>query len=229
VTQSLNWHPAKSPERRSFEGKTVRLEPLDVVRHGDDLFKNTVDADSTWDYLAYGPFHGRDEFMAWLEARAPLVDPLTFTIIDAASGEARGLESLMRIDAANGVIEIGHIWLSPPLQRTRQATEAIYLLSRYVFDELGYRRYEWKCDSLNGPSRRAAERYGFAYEGTFRQHMVIKDRNRDTAWYSILDGEWPARRTAFETWLSEDNFDSTGRQRRSLADIRQGIETTQDR
>ncbi len=218
--QRLNWRPARSPERASLEGETVRLEPLDPTRHGDDLLKNTEGADSTWDYLAYGPFANRQEFFLWLESRAPLDDPLTFTIIDQVSGEARGLESLMRIDAPNGVIEIGHIWLSPKLQRTRQATEAIYLLSRYVFDELGYRRYEWKCDALNQPSRRAADRYGFVFEGIFRQHMVIKDRNRDTAWYSMLDGEWPSRRAAFEAWLSGDNFDASGRQRRTLWDIR---------
>ena len=221
--QRLNWKPAGAPRRTAIQGETVRLEPLDVNRHGEDLFKNTAGADSTWDYLAYGPFASRDEFMRWLESREPLDDPLTFTIIDRESGEARGLESLMRIDAANGVIEIGHIWLSPRLQRTRQATEAIYLLSRHVFDELGYRRYEWKCDSLNQASRRAAERYGFVFEGIFRQHMVIKDRNRDTAWYSILDGEWPSRRAAFEAWLSPDNFDSDSLQRRSLAAIRSGL------
>ncbi len=126
----------------------------------------------------------------------------------------------MRIDAQNGVIEVGHIWLSPQLQRTRQATEALYLQARHVFDELGYRRFEWKCDALNQPSRRAAERFGFVYEGTFRQHMVIKDCNRDTAWFSITDGEWPSRRAAFEAWLSPDNFDDGGGQRRSLAAIR---------
>ena len=219
--QRLNWRPARSPERAPLDGETVLLEPLEVSRHGDDLFKNAEGADSTWDYLAYGPFAGRAEFFRWLESRAPLDDPLTFTIIDRASGEARGLESLMRIDATNGVIEIGHIWLSPRLQRTRQATEAIYLLSRYIFDELGYRRYEWKCDALNEPSRRAAERYGFVFEGIFRQHMVIKDRNRDTAWYSILDREWPSCRAAFEAWLSPDNFDSGGVQKRSLASLRE--------
>jgi RimJ/RimL family protein N-acetyltransferase len=208
--QRLNWKSAQVP----------RPEPLDVSRHGEDLFRNSIGADSTWDYLAYGPFADRDEFMRWLESRQPLADPLTFTIIDRAAGEARGLESLMRIDTANGVIEIGHIWLSPRLQRTRQATEAIYLLSRYVFEELGYRRYEWKCDSLNAASMRAAERYGFVFEGIFRQHMVIKDRNRDTAWYSILDAEWPSRRAAFEAWLAPGNFDSSGRQKRSLSDLR---------
>ncbi|HET9782492.1 MAG TPA: GNAT family protein [Candidatus Dormibacteraeota bacterium] len=222
--QRLNWKPAQAPRRVAIEGKTVRLEPLEASRHADDLFKNTAGADSTWGYLAYGPFPSRDEFTKWLETRAPLDDPLTFTIIDRAAGEARGLESLMRIDAPNGVIEIGHIWLSPRLQRTRQATEAIYLLSRYVFDDLGYRRYEWKCDSLNQPSRRAAERYGFVFEGIFRQHMVVKDRNRDTAWYSILDGEWPSCRAAFEAWLADDNFDAAGQQKRSLAELRRGIE-----
>ena len=203
----------------------MRLEPLDAARHGDDLFRNSAGADSTWDYLAYGPFASHDEFVHWLESRQPLDDPLTFAITDRTSGEARGLESLMRIDAPNGVIEIGHIWLSPRLQRTRHATEAIYLLSRYIFDELGYRRYEWKCDALNQSSRRAAERYGFVFEGIFRQHMVIKDRNRDTAWYSILDGEWPSRRAAFESWLRPENFDDGGDQRRSLSDIRHEIET----
>lgn len=219
----LNWHPAKLPARERLEGVTVRLEPLDSARHGEGLFKNTSGAAATWDYLAYGPFATREEFMTWLESREPLDDPMTFTIIDRPADEARGLASLMRIDAANGVIEIGHIWLSPRLQRTRQATEAIYLLSRYVFDALGYRRYEWKCDSLNVASRRAAERYGFVFEGIFRQHMVVKDRNRDTAWYSILDREWPSRRAAFEAWLSPGNFDSGNRQRRSLAEIRSGL------
>src|SRR4029077_15892498 len=152
---------------------------------------------------------------------APLDDPLTFAIIDLASGTARALASFMSMDPANGVIEIGHIWLSPGLQRTRQATEAIYLMSRHAF-ELGNRRLEWKCDSLNQPSRRAAERFGFVFEGVFRQHMVIKDRNRDTAWFSIVDSEGPAVRAAFEAWLAPDNFDEEGRQRRSLAEYRAG-------
>jgi len=181
----------------------------------------TAGADSSWDYLAYGPFPGRDEFVRWLEERAPLEDPLTFAIIDRASGTARGLASFMRMDPANGVIEIGHIWLSPRLQRTRQATEAIYLMSRYAF-ELGNRRLEWKCDALNAPSRRAAERFGFVFEGVFRQHMVMKDRNRDTAWYSIIDSEWPSRKAAFEAWLAPDNFDSSGGQMRALAELRSG-------
>ena len=215
----LDWRRAQSPARAPLAGVTVRLEPLDPSQHGDELFAETAGADSTWDYLAYGPFAGRDEFMSWLEKRAPLDDPLTFAIIDLASGTARGLASFMRIDPANGVIEIGHIWLSPGLQKTRQATEAIYIMSRYAF-ELGNRRLEWKCDALNAASRRAAERFGFVFEGVFRQHMVIKDRNRDTAWYSITDAEWPPRRAAFEAWLSPENFDAAGRQKRALAELR---------
>jgi len=213
------WRGAAPPKREALNGKTVYLEPLDPLRHGDELFAETAGADSSWDYLAYGPFVGRDEFVHWLERRAPLDDPLTFAIIDRASGTARGLASFIRMDRANGVIEIGHIWLSPRLQRTRQATEAIYLMSRYAF-ELGNRRLEWKCDALNAASRRAAERFGFVFEGVFRQHMVIKHRNRDTAWYSITDAEWPSRQAAFEAWLNPENFDASGRQRRALVDLR---------
>jgi RimJ/RimL family protein N-acetyltransferase len=215
----LDWYPARRPARDPIEGKLVRLEPLDPTKHGADLFAETADADATWDYLAYGPFLGRDEFVRWLEQRAPLDDPLTFAILDRTTGTARGLASFMRMDPANGVIEIGHIWLSPRLQRTRQATEAIYLMSRYAF-ELGNRRLEWKCDALNAASRRAADRFGFVFEGVFRQHMVIKDRNRDTAWYSIVDSEWQSRRAAFEAWLAPDNFDSSGRQKRALSELR---------
>ena len=219
--QRLNWHGAARPSREPLEGETVRLEPLDPARHGDELFAVTAGADATWDHLAYGPFRSREEFIEWLEQRAPLDDPLTFAIVDREAGAARGLTSLMRIDAPNGVIEVGHIWLSPPLQRTRQATDALYVQARYVFEGLGYRRFEWKCDALNEPSRRAAERFGFVYEGIFRQHMVIKDRNRDTAWFSMLDSEWPSCRAAFEAWLSPDNFDPSGRQKRSLVSLRE--------
>lgn len=221
----LNWRPARPPAREPLDGETVRLQPLDPARHGDELFAATSGADSTWDYLAYGPFRSRDAFMHWLEERAPLDDPLTFAIIDLQSRAARGLTSLMRIDAPNGVIEVGHIWLSPALQRTRQATDALYVQARYVFEELGYRRFEWKCDALNEPSRRAALRFGFVYEGIFRQHMVIKDRNRDTAWFSMLDSEWPSRRAAFEAWLSPSNFNADGSQRQSLTELRNEMTT----
>jgi RimJ/RimL family protein N-acetyltransferase len=213
------WHGATPPKREALYGETAYLEPLDPVRHGAQLYAETAGADSTWDYLGYGPFPSRDDFVRWLEQRAPLDDPLTFAIIDRATGTAQGVASFMRIDPWNGVIEIGHIWLSPRLQRTRQATEAIYIMSRYGF-ELGNRRLEWKCDALNAASRRAAERFGFVFEGVFRQHMVVKGRNRDTAWYSITDSEWPSRQAAFEAWLSPENFDTSGRQRRALAEFR---------
>ena len=199
------------------------IEPLDPSRHGDQLFAATARADSTWFYLPYGPFAGKNEFMRWLEERAPIEDPLTYTIIDRDAHSAQGLASFMSIVPEHGVIEIGHIWLSPHLQRTRQATEAIYLMSRHAFEDLGNRRLEWKCDALNDASRRAAERFGFTFEGVFRQHRVIKGRNRDTAWYSITDAEWPLQRAAFEAWLSPSNFDASGKQQRSLAEVRSGL------
>jgi len=205
-----------------LEGRWTKVEPVDPARHAHDLFEAARGADEIWTYLAYGPFDGEDEFTRWVGERARSDDPLFFAIVDLETGKARGMASLLRMDPANGVIEIGHIWFGPALQRTRQATEAIYLLSRYAF-ELGNRRYEWKCDSLNAPSRRAAERFGFVYEGIFRQHMVVKGRNRDTAWYSITDAEWPARRAAFESWLEPSNFDSSGAQKTPLkrqADVR---------
>ena len=201
----------------------MRLEPVDPGRHADDLFLASEGAPELWNYLAYGPFPNQQVFTEWLVERADSNDPLFYAVVDRDSGTARGMASLMRIDQDNGVIEVGHIWFAPVLQRTRQATEAIYLLARDVFDDLGYRRFEWKCDSLNLPSRRAADRFGFVFEGVFRQHMVIKDRNRDTAWFSILDGEWPVVRAAFEAWLAPANFDGEGRQRRSLAELRSSL------
>ena len=219
----LNWKPARRPEPARLEGETVRLEPVDAARQAGDLFTASEGAPALWDYLAYGPFANRRVFTEWLEERASSRDPLFFAVVDRASGVAQGMASLMRIKPDHGVIEIGHIWFAPALQRTRQATEAIYLLARHAFDDLGYRRFEWKCDALNRPSRRAAERFGFVYEGVFRQHMVVKGRNRDTAWFSIIDGEWPAVRAAFEAWLAPENFDSEGRQRKSLAEVRHGI------
>ncbi len=199
------------------------LEPVDPGRHATDLFSSADGAPELWNHLAYGPFASQQEFTAWLKDRVTTDDPLFYAIIDRASGMARGMASYLRVEPAHGVIEIGHIWFAPALQRTRQATEAIYLLARHAFDDLGYRRLEWKCDSLNAPSRRAAERFGFVFEGVFRQHMVVKGRNRDTAWYAMTDGEWPLRRAAFEAWLAADNFTLGGRQHRSLSEIRDGI------
>lgn len=220
IPASLGWTAARRPDRTSIEGETVRLEPVNPSRHARHLFEASRGADSIWTYLGYGPFPDLAAFTTWLEARAASEDPLFYALVDRATNEARGMASFMRMAPDHGVIEIGHIWFAPALQRTRQATEAIYLLARTAFDELGNRRLEWKCDSLNEPSRRAAARFGFTYEGTFRQHMVIKGRNRDTAWFSITDGEWPSRKAAFEAWLAASNFDPEGRQRRSLESIR---------
>ena len=217
---------ARVPRRTPLEGASVLLEPLDADRHGDDLYEASRGADETWRYLPYGPFASRSDFDAWLRQHAATSDPLAFAIIDRQAGAARGIATLMSIVPEHGVIEIGHIWLSPALQRTREATDAIFVLARHSFDELGNRRLEWKCDNANAPSRRAAERFGFVFEGVFRQHRMIKGRNRDTAWYSITDGEWPRVRAGFEAWLAADNFDSSGRQLRSLAEIREGIEPT---
>src|SRR6266851_4587017 len=220
--RSLNWKPAKPPERRALEGSLVRLEPVEPDRHSAALFTSSEAAPEIWTHLAYGPFPNLAAFTSWLEDRAATEDPLFYAIVDRASGSAHGMASFLRMDPQNGVIEIGHIWFAPELQRTRQATEAIYLLASHAFDDLGYRRLEWKCDSLNEPSRRAAARFGFTYEGVFRQHMVVKGRNRDTAWFSIIDGEWPGVRSAFEAWLAPENFDVEGRQRKSLRDVREG-------
>ncbi|HEV3102921.1 MAG TPA: GNAT family protein [Candidatus Dormibacteraeota bacterium] len=223
---SLGWQPARVPNREPLAGVTVRLEPLDPARHARALFEASHDAEageSLFRYLPYGPFAGFDEFKAWLEQCAASKDPLFLAIIDLESDSPRGMASFMRMAPEHGVIEIGHIWFAPSLQRTRSATEAIYLMARHAFDGLGNRRLEWKCDALNEPSRRAAERFGFTFEGVFRQHLVVKDRNRDSAWFSILDGEWPVIRAGFEAWLAPDNFDADGRQRQSLSAIRDAI------
>ena len=211
----VDWHPARMPGRVVLEGTWTRVEPVDPPRHSHDLFTCAFGADDIWTYLPYGPFSNEQEFTRWLDERARSSDPLFFTIVDRRTGKACGMASLMRMAPEHGVIEIGHIWFSPALKRTRLATEAIYLLARYSF-ELGNRRFEWKCDSLNVPSRRAAERFGFVFEGVFRQHMVVKGRNRDTAWYSMTDAEWPARRAAFEAWLDPSNFGPSGAQKTPL-------------
>ena len=219
------WRGARPPQREPLDGEIVRLEPLEPSRHGDDLYAASAGADETWRYLPYGPFADRDEFLAWLARHAATADPMAFAIIDRAAGAARGIATFMSIVPEHGVIEIGHIWLSPALQRTRQATEAIFIMARHAFDDLGNRRLEWKCDNANEPSKRAAERFGFVFEGVFRNHRVFKSRNRDTAWFSIIDSEWPARRGAFEAWLAPQNFDLSGSQKRSLGEIRDQLVT----
>ncbi|KAF1004662.1 MAG: hypothetical protein GAK28_03864 [Luteibacter sp.] len=216
------WQPRARPARVVLEGRHCRLEPLDPARHGADLWhahSQAMDA-SGWTYLAVGPFDDAAAFAHYLAQAATSEDPLHYAVVDRYSGKALGTLSLMRIDPAHGVVEVGNVVFSPSLRRTPISTEAQYLLMAYVFDTLGYRRYEWKCDSLNGPSRDAALRLGFQFEGVFRQAIVYKGRSRDTAWYSVIDGEWQAVRAGFVQWLSEDNFDASGAQRRPLADIR---------
>ena len=213
---------AKRPSRVTLEGRFARLEPLDAAKHGRDLFDAThgADREAIWAYIGDGPFPDFESFRVSLEAKAKSEDPLFFAIIDKASGKATGYSTLMRIDVPNRVIEVGNIVYGSAMQKTPLATEVQFLLMRHAFDDLGFRRYEWKCNALNAPSRKAASRYGFQYEGLFRQHMIIKGRNRDTAWYSIIDGEWPTIKTAFERWLAPDNFAPDGLQKKSLASLR---------
>lgn len=216
------WAPPPRPARAAVHGKTVSLDPLDPGKHATDLFTASRQApgdERLWDYMPYGPFADQRAFGDFVEAAARSSDPLFFALVDAAA-RPFGMASYQRITPQHGVIEIGDIWFGPAAQRSRQGTEAILVLARHAFDELGYRRLEWKCNALNERSRRAAARFGFRFEGVFRQHMVVKGRNRDTAWFSVIDGEWPAVRAAFERWLDPSNFDDQGRQRQSLAALR---------
>jgi RimJ/RimL family protein N-acetyltransferase len=212
------WTSRPRPPRAVLPGRFCRLEPLSAERHADSLFDaNALDREERmWTYLVSGPYRDRAEYRTWIEQCSASEDPLFFAIVDAALERATGIGSYLRIEPAHGVIEVGHLAFSPLLQRTPAATEAMYLMMRQAF-ELGYRRYEWKCDALNAASRRAAERLGFTYEGIFRQALVYKGRNRDTAWYSIIDSEWPAIDSAFRRWLDPANFDAQGRQRTRLA------------
>jgi RimJ/RimL family protein N-acetyltransferase len=211
--------PAKRPERIGLSGRYVCLEPLTPATHTDALWKGLGgnSAEGLWLYMPDGPFAERSAFDAHMRAKAQSVDPLFFAIVDTATETAVGRATLMRIDPAHRVIEVGGIIYTPALQRSRGATEAMYLFARYIFEDLGYRRYEWKCNALNEPSRRAALRLGFTFEGIFRQHMIIKQKNRDTAWFSMLDSEWPARKREFKRWLDESNFDSSGKQKTRLS------------
>jgi RimJ/RimL family protein N-acetyltransferase len=219
------WAARPLPSGTPMVGRYCSIQKLDPERHAADLYAALSEAPDArdWTYSPAGPFSQFAQYADYLRKEAVKSDPLHHAIVDSRSGKPIGTAALMRIDPVNGVIEIGHIVYSSRLKRTRAGTEAMYLFMRRVFDELGYRRYEWKCDSLNAPSRRAAERYGFRYEGTFRQAIVYKGRNRDTAWFSITDGEWPALRAAFEAWLAADNFGEDGMQRRSLSAMRSGI------
>jgi RimJ/RimL family protein N-acetyltransferase len=215
------WTVRPRPPRTPLVGRLCRLEPIDAAKHAAALHDaHVADAEGrNWTYLPYGPFASADEYGAWLAARETSEDPLFFAIVSLATERPVGVASYLRVDPAMGSIEVGHLSYSPALQRTAAATEAMYLMMRRAFEELGYRRYEWKCDSLNGPSIAAARRLGFRDEGVFRQAVVVKGRNRDNAWLSIVDGEWPAVRAALEAWLAPGNFDGAGRQRRSLGDL----------
>ncbi|MEZ4710901.1 MAG: GNAT family protein [Caldilineaceae bacterium] len=212
------WTERPHPARITLEGAYCRLEPLDAAHHAESLFAAFAGApnDPLWTYLPYGPFAELSAYKTWLASVQPSSDPLFFTIVEQETDAPMGLAAYLRIEPKTGVIEVGHINYAPRLQQTRAATEAMFLMMRHVFDELGYRRYEWKCDALNAPSRRAAERLGFQFEGLFRQATMYKGRNRDTAWFSIIDSEWPGLKAAFEQWLHPSNFDAQGRQKARL-------------
>ena len=216
-----DWHPRPRPGRVTLVGAFCRLEPLDPLRHGDELFAASMapGADERFRYL-FDTLQDRAGFDGWLARSAASSDPLFFAVIDASTGRCEGRQALMRITPEHGVIEIGSILWGPAIAQTREAAEALFLSARYVFEALGYRRFEWKCNARNAPSMRAARRFGFTYEGTFRQHMVVKGENRDTAWFSITDAEWPALAEAFTRWLAPANFDERGRQRVRLEDLR---------
>ena len=213
-----DWTPPPAPPREPIEGRYVRVEPIDPDRHAAELYEANRVSDAIWDYLPAGPFDTFAAYREWMDETCLGDDPLFHAVIDKADGKAKGVASYLRIAPAAGSIEVGHINYSKPLQRTRAGTEAMYLLMKRAF-ELGYRRYEWKCNALNAGSRRLAQRLGLSYEGVFRQALVVKGRNRDTAWYAAIDGEWPVLETAFATWLDPENFDADGRQRRSLSDL----------
>ena len=218
MTDLTHWQGVPRPERQAMEGRYVRLEPLDPTHHGEDLWHSgrAEGAADRFRYLFEDVPQDRADFDAWLAKAAASPDPLFFAVIDRQSGKAGGRQTLMRIDPVHGVIEIGNILWGPGIARTRLATEALYLFARHVFEDLGYRRFEWKCNNLNEPSKRAAHRFGFTFEGVFRQHMVAKGRNRDTAWFSIIDSEWPRLKAGYEAWLDPGNFDAAGRQKAAL-------------
>ncbi|NEX47089.1 GNAT family N-acetyltransferase [Pseudotabrizicola algicola] len=210
--------PPHPPAGLSLQGQRIRLEPLEADDHAAGLFAAFSGHDALWDYMPYGPFSSASAYHRWVKDQQGRSDPFYFAFRDPANGHALGVASYLRITPEQGSIEVGNICLSPALQRTPAATEAMFLMMDWAF-RAGYRRYEWKCNALNLPSRRAAQRLGFSFEGVFRNHMVIKGRNRDTAWFSVIDSEWPALREAFAAWLSPANFDASGRQKERLSDL----------
>ncbi len=221
------WKPADWPGTDPLEGRFARLERLDADAHAADLFSAFAGHDALWDYMPYGPFHSATAYHRWAKDATAGKDPVFWAIREQGAAHASGVASFLRITPDHGTIEVGHICLSPRLQRSRAATEAMFLMMDWAFRN-GYRRYEWKCNALNRPSRRAAQRLGFSFEGIFRQHMVIKGKNRDSAWFSIIDSEWPALREAYAAWLTPANFTADGMQRERLSDLTQLVRAASD-
>jgi RimJ/RimL family protein N-acetyltransferase len=213
--------PAKRPERTLLKGRYITLSPLDYARDAESLWEGAggTTNEHLWTYMFHGPFHDRESFDAHLRIKSASEDPFFLALLDAHSGRALGHAAYMRITPEHRCIEVGNILYTPALQRTVAATEAMYLMARHAFEALGYRRYEWKCNASNDASRRAALRLGFKFEGIFRQHMIVKGRSRDTAWFAMLDSEWPARKAALERWLDPANFDAQGKQKVSLSEL----------
>ena len=221
------WSAPPRPDGLVLDGTYVRLEPLSADQHSDDLFYANVQSDVIWDYLPYGPFKTKDAYRDWVVQYQNKADPFFYAVIEKTSGKTLGVMSYLRVSPEAGSIEVGHINWSKELQRTRAATEALYLMMGWAF-EAGYRRFEWKCDGLNMGSRRAAQRFGFSYEGLFRQAGLSKGRNRDTAWFACIDKEWPDLKRAYETWLEPKNFDAGGMQKTSLAELTRAILVNED-
>ena len=215
------------PDGGPMEGRNVRLERLDADAHAADLHRAFSADDAIWDYLPYGPFSSASGYHRWVKDTATGPDPMFMALRHPTTGRCGGVASYLRITPASGSIEVGHICLAPEMQRSRAAAEAMYLMMEWAFDA-GYRRYEWKCDALNLPSRRAAQRLGFSYEGIFRQATIVKGRNRDTAWFAVIDAEWSALREAYRAWLAPANFDATGRQRERLSDLTRLVRVADD-
>lgn len=222
-----NWRPPAPPEGATLAGQTVTLERLDADQHAADLFRAFSGHDALWEYLPYGPFTSASAYHRWVKEAANQTDPLFYVLRNRATGHCGGVASYLRISPNAGSIEVGHICIAPELQKSVQATEAMFLMMQLAFDA-GYRRYEWKCNAANMASRRAAQRLGFSYEGIFRQAAVIKGRNRDTAWFSVIDSEWTALREAFGAWLAPSNFDARGRQREHLSDLTRLVRADED-
>lgn len=217
-----NWQPRPRPQRITLPGRFCQLEPFNAAEHGDGLFSAATlgDANDRFRWLPEYQPESREAFQPWLDMAQNSKDPLYFAVVNIETGTVEGRQTLMRIDEANGVIETGHIYWGGRISQTPVTTDAFYLFAQYIFDDLGYRRFEWKCNNANEPSKRAAERFGMTHEGVFRQAAVVKGENRDTAWYSLLDHEWPAMKTAFQAWLDPSNFDAEGRQVKKLQELK---------